>query len=135
VKTLLKLSAGMSGTPEVDTPQPERLLGGNPQRKTWNVVDAPLPPGRLYCGVWHSEPGHWRIEMGAWEQELFTVLSGRCRVHANDGGMQEAGAGEAIFIPAGFCGSFEVLEPLAKTYAIVVGEVEVEVGSGLAGGT
>jgi hypothetical protein len=37
-----------------------------------------------------------------------------------DGTHQEAGPGEAIFIPAGFRGLFEVLEAVTKTYAIVV---------------
>lgn len=115
---LIKLHVAMPGTPEVDHPKPERLLRGNPQRETWNLVDEPVT-GRLYVGVWRCEPGHWRIEMGAAERELFTVLAGRCRVHADDGSFEEAGPGEAIVIPAGFRGSFEVLEPLTKTYAIV----------------
>jgi uncharacterized protein len=117
---LLKLQAAMPGPPESDHPRPERLLRGNPQRDTWNVVDAPLGSGgRLFCGIWRCEPGHWRIEMGAGEHELFTVLQGRCRVHREDGGFQEASAGEAVYIPAGFRGSFEVLEAVTKSYAIV----------------
>ena len=56
------------------------------------------------------------------EHELFTVLQGRCRVHREDGSCQEAGAGEAIYIPAGFRGSFEVLEKVIKTYAMVVAQ-------------
>jgi len=40
-------------------------------------------------------------------------------VHREDGSFDEAGPGEALFIPAGFRGSFEVLEPVIKTYAIV----------------
>lgn len=121
---LLKLHAAMPGTPDTDHPRPERRITGNPQRDTWNVVDTGLDTdqgsGRLYCGVWRCEPGHWRIEMAPGEHELFTVLAGRCRVHAEDGTHQEAGPGEAIFIPAGFRGSFEVLEAVTKTYAIVV---------------
>lgn len=116
---VIKLRADMPGAPEEDRPRPERLLHGNPLRRTWNVVDAALPAGRLYTGVWHCEPGRWRIAMGPDEHELFTVLRGRCRVHAEDGHFEEAGPGEALHIPAGFTGSFEVLEPLAKTYAIV----------------
>jgi uncharacterized protein len=116
---LLKLQAPMPGAPESDHPRPERLITGNPRRDTWNVVDAEVGPGRLYCGIWRSEPGHWRIQMAVGEQELFTVLSGRCRVHAEDGSFQEAGPGDAIVIPTGFTGSFEVLETLTKTYAIV----------------
>lgn len=116
---LLKLQAAMPGTPETDHPRPERLITGNPRRDTWNSVSADLGAHRLDCGVWRCEPGHWRIAMGPGEHELFTVLSGRCRVHAADGSFQAAGPGEAIFIPAGFQGSFEVLETLTKTYAIV----------------
>ena len=120
MNALLKLGAAMPGEPEIDHPRPERLIAGNPKRETWNVSDSPAL-GRLYCGVWRCEPGHWRIAMGAGEQELFTVISGRCRVHGEDGAMQEVAAGEAIFIPPGFRGSFEVLETLTKTYAIVDG--------------
>lgn len=110
----------MPGEPDIDHPRPERLIAGNPKRETWNIAEAPAA-GQLYCGIWRCEPGHWRIEMGAGEQELFTVLAGRCRVHDEDGGFQEAGPGEALFIPGGFKGSFEVLEALTKTYAIVDG--------------
>ncbi len=119
---LLKLQAAMPGAPEVDHPRPERLLQGNPRRETWNRVDSAVPAGRVYMGVWRCEPGHWRIQMGPAEQELFTVLQGRCRVHGADGSVQEAGPGEAIVIPPGFSGSFEVLETVVKTYAIVDGD-------------
>ncbi|MEN9628175.1 MAG: hypothetical protein RJA10_1402 [Pseudomonadota bacterium] len=120
---LLKLHAAMPGAPDSDHPRPERRITGNPQRDTWNVVEADLGGGRLDCGVWRCQPGHWRIEMAPGEHELFTVLAGRCRVHAEDGTHQEAGPGEAIFIPAGFRGSFEVLEAVTKTYAIVASPV------------
>lgn len=50
---------------------------------------------------------------------MATVLAFRCRVHGADGSVQAAGPGEAIFIPAGFQGSFEVLETWTKTCAIV----------------
>ncbi len=120
MNVLHKLTASMPGEPEIDRPLPERLIAGNPKRDTWNIADEPAK-GRLYCGVWRCEPGQWRIAMGSTEQELFTVLAGRCRVHAADGSFEEAGPGEAIFIPGGFVGSFEVLETLTKTYAIVDG--------------
>jgi uncharacterized protein len=120
MSTLVKLGPVMHGEPETDHLQPERLIAGNPRRDTWNVSDTEAR-GRLYCGVWRCEPGHWRIAMSPTEQELFTVLAGRCRVHAADGSFEEAGPGEAIFIPGGFVGSFEVLEALTKTYAIVDG--------------
>jgi uncharacterized cupin superfamily protein len=116
---MLKLQAAMPGEPETDHPRPERLIAGNPRRDTWNRVDADLGGSRLHCGVWRCEPGHWRIAMDEGEHELFTVLQGRCRVHRDDGSFLEAGPGEALFLPPGFRGSFEVLETLTKTYAIV----------------
>jgi len=117
---LLPLQAAMPGEPEVDHPRSERLIAGRPRRETWNVADLPLAPGsRLSVGVWRCEPGHWRIAFGPHQHELFTVLGGRCRLHEADGRWQEAGPGQALLIPAGFQGSFEVLETLTKTYAIV----------------
>lgn len=116
--TLIKLTAHPVDTPEIDHPKPERRVQGNPLRETWNRVDEALPAGRVYCGVWRCEPGRWRIALGATERELFTVLSGRCRVHDARGGYQEAGPGEALYLPPGFAGEFEVREHLSKTYMI-----------------
>ncbi len=115
---LLKLTAHPADTPTLDHPKPERLIRGNPLRETWNRVDEALPAGRVYCGVWRCEPGHWRIALGPTERELFTVVSGRCRVHDARGGFEEAGPGEALYLPPSFVGEFEVLEHLTKTYMI-----------------
>lgn len=115
---LTKLTARPAGSPDIDRPRPERLIRGNPLRETWNLIDASLPAGRVFCGVWRCEPGRWRIAMGPTERELFTVLEGRCRVHDALGGFEEAGPGEGIHIPPGFEGEFEVLEQLTKTYMI-----------------
>lgn len=123
VPALARLHADMPGEPERDHPRPERLITGHPLRETWNTTSVDLGGGRrLDCGVWRCEPGHWHIRMDDGEHELFTVLAGRCRLHPADGGAAvEAGPGEAVVIPAGFRGSFEVLETVTKTYAIVSG--------------
>ncbi len=115
------LTAQMSGSPEIDYPKPERLITGNPKRETWNVSTTLLGNGLvLYQGVWRCEPGHWRIAFGPREHELMTILLGHCRVHnAADGSVAEARAGVAISLSAGFQGSFEVLDSVTKTYAIV----------------
>jgi hypothetical protein len=115
---LIKLTAEPDGPPVTDQPKPERRVLGNPMRETWNRVDTALPAGQVFCGVWRCEPGRWRIAMGDTERELFTVLQGRCRVHDAQGGFEEAGPGEGIYIPPGFAGEFEVLEMLTKTYMI-----------------
>ncbi len=115
---LVKVHATPSTPPTLDHPRPERRVRGNPLRQTWNLVQATQPAGELYCGVWACEPGRWRIAMGSHEHELFTVVSGQCRVHDALGGFEAVGPGEGLYIPPGFEGEFEVLEPLTKTYLI-----------------
>jgi hypothetical protein len=56
--------------------------------------------------------------MGGTERELFTVVAGRCRVNDSNGGLEEMGPGEGLYIPPGFGGEFEVVETLTKTYMI-----------------
>jgi uncharacterized cupin superfamily protein len=104
--------------PEYDHPRPERLLRGNPQRSTWNVYSN--ASGEVFAGIWECEVGAWHIAMGQTEDELFTVLAGRCRLITADGASAvECGPGESLLIPAGFAGIFEVLEPMRKHYMIV----------------
>jgi uncharacterized protein len=113
-------SAQPNDAPTTDYPKPERLISGNPRRDTWNRIDAPLGAAKsFYSGVWRSEIGKWRIAMATDEQEIFTVASGCCRVHAEDGSFIEASAGDSVHIPAGFTGAFEVLETVTKVYVIV----------------
>jgi len=119
-QVLSRVGLPVAGPGELSHPLPERRLRGNPQRETWNQVEAPLAGAQqFYAGLWRSEVGHWRIQMGPTEREVFTVVEGRCRVHAADGSFQEAGPGQAIHIPPGFQGSFEVLETVTKVYVIV----------------
>ncbi len=103
--------------PEFDTPRPERRIRGIPQRTTWSHYSN--DSGEVYSGVWACEPGSWRVEMGAREDEFFFVIEGRCRLLADDGRAWECAAGESLVIPAGFSGTFEVIEPMRKHYMIV----------------
>ena len=105
--------------PEIDFPREERREIGAPERRTWVLYES--GPAGLVAGIWECEPGRWRIQMDPTEHEYMGVLAGRCRLHATDGTFTEAGPGEALVIPAGFAGSFEVLQTLRKHFVIVVG--------------
>ena len=109
--------AKLTTAPEFDHPRPERLITGNPKRTTWNHYTN--NSGEVYAGVWSCEVGAWRIEMGEREDEFFFVTEGRCRLTADNGTQVEIGAGESVIIPAGFKGTFAVLEPIKKHYMIV----------------
>ena len=102
---------------ETDNPKEDRQVHGNPLRTTWNHFTN--DSGEVFSGVWGSEVGSWKIVFGATEDEFFYVTEGRCRVIDEAGNAAEAGPGDALVIPAGFTGVFEVLEPMKKHYVIV----------------
>ena len=105
--------------PEIDFPREERREIGAPERRTWMLYES--APAGMFAGIWECEVGRWRIQMDPTEHEYMVELAGRCRLHATDGTFTECGPGEALVIPAGFAGSFEVLETLRKHFVIVVG--------------
>jgi uncharacterized protein len=106
-----------TSAPVVDQPRIERREVGAPQRQTWTLYESAADG--LAAGIWACEPGRWRIEFGPNEHEYFIVLEGRARIHADHGEVTEAGPGQAVVIPAGFRGSFEVLEPMRKHFVVV----------------
>jgi uncharacterized cupin superfamily protein len=105
--------------PEIDHPREDRREIGAPERRTWVLYES--APAGMVAGIWECEVGRWRIQMDPTEHEYMVVLAGRARLHATDGTFTEAGPGEALVIPAGFAGSFEVLERVRKHFVIVVG--------------
>ncbi|MYM24253.1 DUF861 domain-containing protein [Duganella sp. FT135W] len=106
-----------SPEPEYDHPREERRLDGNPKRTSWNHFTS--ASGEVIAGIWACERGSWRIAFGPNLDEYFYVLEGRCRVIDEDGYAAEGGPGDAMVIPAGFKGVFEVVEPIKKHYVII----------------
>ena len=103
-------------TPDVSVSSPakDRLLAGNPEHKTSNVFsDA---GGRFFAGVWESTPGKWAIRYS--ENEFCHMTAGRIRITDEAGAQREFGAGDTFVIPAGFEGTWEVLEAARKLYVI-----------------
>lgn len=106
-----------SPVPEYDHPREERRLEGNPQRTSWNHFTS--SSGEVNAGIWACEKGSWRIAFAPTMDEYFYVLEGRCRIIDEQGKAAEGGPGDAMVIPAGFKGVFEVVEPMRKHYVIV----------------
>lgn len=113
----LSVFADQQPPPAYDHPRPDRLLRGNPLRTTWEHFAA----SGINAGVWACEPGAWRIAFAPGKHEFFCVIAGRLRITAADGAASEFGPGEAGIIPAGFTGTFEVLESVRKHYLVVEG--------------
>ncbi len=98
---------------------PGRLLRGEPVREDWPHFET--ADGRLSAGIWRGTPGAWRVDFPAGQYEFFTVLSGRGAVRSDSGETRPFGPGEAVLMPAGFHGVFEVHETVTKQYCFVQG--------------
>ena len=99
---------------EPSQPAADRLLAGDPRQQVWNVYAD--TSGQFFAGRWASSPGRWRIRYG--EHEFCHLLRGRVRIESVDGEQWHFGPGESFVVPAGFEGTWEVLEDTVKLYAI-----------------
>jgi len=101
-----------AGTAEHDRPAPDRLIAGEPRFTTWNAEER----DGLYCGIWESTPGKWRISYDEWE--YCRILSGRSVIAAEDGTEYRLQAGDSFILRPGFRGTWEVIETTRKDYVI-----------------
>ena len=108
---------GPLGPPEIDHPRPDRLVAGDPERRTWNLYSDAA--GTVFSGFWECDPGAWRVVYPPGMDELCTLVFGRVRLTDEQGGERTFGPGDSFVIPGGFTGVWETLEPLRKIYFIV----------------
>lgn len=98
--------------PEVSRPAPEKVISGDPVHTTWNVEDQ----GGLYCGLWQSTPGSWRVSYTEWE--YVHILHGVSVLHEDGQAPVTLHAGQSFIIRPGFAGVWEVIETTLKDYVI-----------------
>jgi len=99
---------------ETDRPAVEKLLAGDPVFTTWNVEER----DGLYCGIWQSTPGKWRVSYDEWE--YCRILAGRSIITGEDGTEYLLGPGDSFILRPGFKGTWEVIETTRKDYVIVL---------------
>ena len=91
------------------------------------VAPSPLPvqfvrnlftddTGRFVAGIWRSTQGAWHVSYT--ENELCVLTEGRVRITDDHGRSWTFGPGDCFVMPVGFRGTWEVLEPVRKFYAI-----------------
>jgi uncharacterized cupin superfamily protein len=95
-------------------PAAERLLAGAPRQRVWNLHSDVT--GQFHAGRWASTAGAWRVHYT--ETEFCHLLQGRVRIRSADGASWDFGPGDAFVVPAGFAGTWEVVEDAVKLYAI-----------------
>ncbi|GAB4384470.1 cupin domain-containing protein [Albidovulum sp.] len=98
--------------PQTERPAPEKVLSGDPVHTTWNIEDR----DGLYCGIWESTPGKWRIAYEEWE--YCRILSGRSVIAGADGTEHVLAPGDSFILRPGFRGTWEVIETTRKEYVI-----------------
>jgi uncharacterized protein len=99
---------------ELSEPPSDRLLGGTPQLEVRNFFTDSSQ--QFFAGRWSATRGKWRVRYT--ENELCVMTAGRVVIESDGGARESFVAGDAFVIPAGFSGSWEVLEDCAKIYAI-----------------
>jgi uncharacterized cupin superfamily protein len=106
--------AAAAGSGEEYFLPPEKLLQGNPRQTVW--MQYADPAGQFMAGFWHSERGRWRILYT--EQEYCRMLEGVSVITDPAGVAITLRPGDECVIPAGFSGTWEVLEPTRKRFVI-----------------
>lgn len=99
-------------SPEVTRPDPAKVVAGEPVHTTWNLEEA----GGLYCGLWQSTPGTWRVSYDEWEYVF--IHHGHSVLTGQDGTITHLRAGDSYIIRPGFVGTWEVIETTLKDYVI-----------------
>jgi uncharacterized protein len=97
---------------EESRPDAAKVIAGDPVHRTWNLEAR----DGLWCGIWESTPGHWRVSYDEWE--YCHILAGRSVIHGADGSRREVSRGDSFVIRPGFQGSWEVIETTRKDYVI-----------------
>lgn len=99
-------------TPETERPDPAKVVKGDPVHTTWNLEEA----DGLYCGIWQSTPGAWRVSYSEWE--YIRILEGHSILTPDGGAPVALRAGDSHVIRPGFTGIWEVVETTRKDYVI-----------------
>lgn len=92
----------------------ENLISGNPRQAVW--IEYEDPSGQFYVGIWSSEVGEWRIRYT--EHEYCRILEGRSVITDSEGRSITVVAGSEFTIPAGFRGTWRVVEPTRKRFTM-----------------
>lgn len=99
---------------EVSEVAGDRLLAGKPTTRVSNYFSDPTQ--QFFAGRWSATRGTWRVRYT--ENELCVMTAGRVVIESDAGERMAFAAGDSFVVPAGFSGSWEVVEECSKIYAI-----------------
>jgi len=115
IPRIIPLSARIEA--DVSSPPADRLLDGHPEHRVANYFTDPSQ--QFFAGRWSSTRGKWRVRYS--ESELCVITAGKVVLVSDAGARNAFQQGDAFVVPAGFSGSWEVIEDCTKIYAIFEG--------------
>ena len=92
----------------------DRLISGKPVTGVANFFTDTTQ--QFFAGRWSATRGTWRVRYT--ENELCVMTAGRVVIESETGERHVFARGDAFVVPAGFAGTWEVLEDCSKIYAI-----------------
>jgi len=95
-------------------PAAEKILKGEPDQAVYNHYSSPC--GQFAAGVWEGEVGQWTVNYT--EHEYCEIVQGVSVLRDQEGNAKTLRTGDRFVIPAGFKGTWEVLEPCRKIYVL-----------------
>jgi uncharacterized cupin superfamily protein len=93
-------------------PERSHILSGKPEQTATYVYKS--PDGLFAAGIWTCQPGKFRIDFG--RAEFIQLLAGVVTVTDAEGLSKTYRAGDAFVTPAGFSGTWDVIEPIKKHF-------------------
>lgn len=97
---------------EPGLPLPGRLIDGQPEFRSWPLLD-----GTIAAGVWMATPGHHRVIRDDDLIESFYIVEGEIDLY-EDGSEtpRRFGPGDLVVMEPGFCGSWKTISTVKKVY-------------------
>jgi uncharacterized protein len=110
--TIVRLDGAVEA--ETSTLAADRLIAGAPEVAVRNYFADNTQ--QFFAGRWSASRGKWRVRYT--ENELCVMTAGRVVLESAGGARSSFGPGDAFVVPAGFTGTWEVVEDCEKIYAI-----------------
>lgn len=116
MSNLIAIDTNPGFTPKEAVPQPDRLIAGAPEFRTWAQDSSNAD--KVQTGIWQATPGETHSIKGT-TFEFCHILSGLVEIEETGGATQTFRAGDSFVMKPGFVGIWRTVETMRKIYVCV----------------
>lgn len=116
MSNLIAIDTNPTFAPKEALPQPDRLISGAPEFKTWAQDSSNAD--KVLTGIWQATPGETHSIKGT-TFEFCHILSGLIEIEETGGATQTFRAGDSFVMKPGFEGIWRTIETVRKIYVCV----------------